>query len=145
MKIIILSLLGWNKKYWVGLEPAASQTAVICDHLIHCRVYGSCYLTIVHVFRDIQEKTILKKYKKMVLKYLSFKRILNASKEKRQNIYKGIEIKLDSEFSTATLDDWELLKPSQCFLTKGSLITTLFKLCKIYWLQNFLQGNKDLL
>lgn len=145
MKIIILSLLGWNKKYWVGLEPAASQTAVICDHLIHCRVYGSCYLTILNVFRDIQEKTILKKYKKMVLKYLSFKRILNASKEKRQNIYKGIEIKLESEFSTATLDDWKLLKPPQCFLTKGSLITTIFKLCKIYWLQNFLQGNKDLL
>ena len=41
----------------------------------------------------------------MVLKYLSFKRLLNASKEKTQNIYKGIEIKLESEFSTATLDD----------------------------------------
>lgn len=58
-------------------------------------------ISLVNVFRDIQKKTILKKYKKMVLKYLSFKRMLNASKEKRQNIYKGIEIKL--EFSTATL------------------------------------------
>lgn len=105
---------------------------VIFDHLIHCRVYGSCYLTIVNVFRDVQEKTILMRYKNMVLKHLSFKRLLNASKEKTQNIYKGIEIKLESEFSTATLDDWELLKPSQCFLTKGSLITILFKLCKVY-------------
>ena len=67
------------------------------------------------------------KYKKIVLKYLIFKRILSASTEKRQNIYKGIEVRFESEFSTATLDDWELLKLFQCFLIKGSLIITLFK------------------